>query len=251
MKLDDLKSQSLWESIAAITVAGVFVVGGVSALYSVGKSNLLSSISGKISASVQDGIKKQEEKKKDGALEKKKVELLNAPVYAGPFLGDESAPIEIEGFFDLTNPYTKLFFTNAILKNTKNAIIKSKRAKLVFRNFFDSEASAKRSEELAEAVNCAGEQGRFWQMLEQILNNQDSARMNDLKITQYANDVNLNMDLFDYCVVNNKYSDLIMQDDARARQIGVKTTPTFVINGKIMREGLPDQKEVEGWIEEN
>lgn len=251
MKLEDLKSQSFWESVAAITIAGVFVVGGIFALYNIGKSGMVKSVGNKISANIQNGIKKQEQKKKDGALDKKKTELLKSPVYAGPFLGDESAPLEIEGFFDLTNPYTKIFFTNAILKNTKNAIIKSKRAKLVFRNFFDAEKDLVRSEELAEAVNCAGEQGRFWQMLEQMLDNQESVKTSDLKISQYANDVNLNMDLFNYCIENKKYSDLIMQDTVRAEQIGIKTTPTFVINGKIMREGLPDQKEVEGWIENN
>lgn len=249
MDLNKIKSQFFWESAAAAVIAGVFVFGGFFALFKIGSIALSGSPLEKIGARIQGTVKATQEKNKNKEEEKRKQELLKTAIYPAPFIGSEDASVEIEGFFDFSCPYTKLFFTNPILKKSREAISKSKNAKLSFRNF--PIIGGDKSQESALAAACAGEQGRFWQMAEQILNHQEDIKRSNLGFSGYANEIGLNIDLFDYCATNKKYEDLILQDSARAEKLGIKTLPAFVINGKIIKEGLPGEKEIEKWISAN
>jgi len=244
MEIKKIKSQSFWESVAVIAIAGVFVVGGGTAVYRFAKTAFLKFPNIKISADISEAAqKKQQDEKK---LEIKKQKLLKTDVYPAPFLGNENAKVEVEAFFDFGCPYSKIFFTNNIMKNVRKKIIKGDKIKLVFRNY---PSISDKSYDMAMAAACAGEQGRFWQMEEQIFNNTDDIKNNNISFSGYANQIGLNMNLFDYCMTNKKYEDAILQDIARAEKMGIQRVPMFAINGKIVKEGLPSENEVEKWTQ--
>jgi len=247
MKIENLKSQFFWENILAIVIVGVFIFGGSFVFYKAGKFAFLNFKPSKFFASLVSPDKQEENTGKEKKnFEERKKDLLIAAVYPAPFIGDQNAEIEIEGFFDLLCPYTKIFFTNNILRRSREIIVRSGKTKLSFRNL--PIIGGEKSQEMAMATACAGEQGRFWQMLEQLLNNQEEIKNSPLGLSGYANDINLNMNLFEYCMSDKKYEDLILQDTARAEQMEINSVPTFIINGEIVKEGLPSEQEIEKWI---
>jgi len=42
----------------------------------------------------------------------------------------------------------------------------------------------------------------------------------------------LNEDAFSQCLDSGKYTDIVQQEKQMAQQLGVQSTPTFVINGR-------------------
>jgi predicted DsbA family dithiol-disulfide isomerase len=49
--------------------------------------------------------------------------------------------------------------------------------------------------------------------------------------TQYAQELNLDMTAFESCISTEKYKDAIQADSDFALNLGVRSTPTFFING--------------------
>jgi len=84
-------------------------------------------------------------------------------------------------------------------------------------------------------------------MSEMLLQNQNEIKRDIGAVTNYANSINLDMDLYDYCIENKKYMDHILQDSARAEQFNIKKMPAFVIDGQLVREGIPTDGDVERW----
>lgn len=243
--MSKINKQEFWESIAVLAIAAIFIAGGSFGVYKFTSSTIVGWIGGnKIKAELKTAIKT--EKENDSKLEKRKAELLKAPIYSAPFLGSEEAKVTLEAFFDFNCPYARIFFTDDIMKKVRYKIAKGGDFKMEFRNY---PSLSEKSAEMALAAACAGEQGRFWQMSEQLLKNQSEIQKNkDLGLEGYANEIGLNMNLFEYCVSEKKYSDSILQDIARAEKMGIKKVPMFAINGKIVKEGLPSENELENWL---
>jgi Na+/H+ antiporter NhaA len=81
----------------------------------------------------------------------------------------------------------------------------------------------------AEAAEAAGAQGRFWEMHDLLLDNQDRLMPTDL--ARHANDIGLDMHRFWDDLRRRDYAERIGQDVASADLSGVAGTPTFFING--------------------
>ena len=91
----------------------------------------------------------------------------------------------------------------------------------------------------AEAVECAGEQGKFWPFHDKLFTNQrlpSGFTKNNLNV--FAKDLGLNTEAFSSCLDSRKHSAKVTRQDADAIRLGVKATPTFSLNGKMI-EGLP------------
>ncbi len=79
----------------------------------------------------------------------------------------------------------------------------------------------------AQATECASEQGKFWEMHDEIF---DSGASGDL--SSYAKKLGLDVTKFDDCLSSGKYKEKTEQSTNEARALGVGGTPTFFINGK-------------------
>ena len=82
----------------------------------------------------------------------------------------------------------------------------------------------------AEAAEAASAQGRFWEMHDTLLDNQDALRPNDL--LRYATELGLDADRFREDVHDHRLADRILSDVTTADESGVTGTPTFFINGR-------------------
>ena len=56
---------------------------------------------------------------------------------------------------------------------------------------------------------------------------------------KYAKDSGADMKKFEECVTGKKFADAVQQDLAYGEKIGVKSTPTFFINGQLLSGAVP------------
>jgi protein-disulfide isomerase len=82
----------------------------------------------------------------------------------------------------------------------------------------------------AEAAEAAGAQGRFWEMHDLLLANQDALAPGDLH--RYAEQLGLDVDRFAEDVRRRRNAPRIARDVQSADASGVAGTPTFFINGR-------------------
>jgi protein-disulfide isomerase len=88
------------------------------------------------------------------------------------------------------------------------------------------------SYESSMASKCAEEQGMYEEyhgkLFEQDMN------FNNGAFVQIASELNLNVEQFDGCMINNTYAEEIEEDKKMAIDAGVKGTPTFFINKEVI-----------------
>lgn len=88
-----------------------------------------------------------------------------------------------------------------------------------------------------EAARCAGSLGRYWPYHDTLFANQPKFERADL--LRYAAEVGLPVDTFAACVDAHRFAPQVEADVEQARAIGVRGTPTFVINGRLVAGALP------------
>jgi protein-disulfide isomerase len=141
-----------------------------------------------------------------------------------PSIGPENAPITIVEFSDYECPFCKKFHAE-----TFNSLMETYKGKIRFvhRNFPLSGIHAN-AFPAAEAANCAGEQGVYWAFHDKLLN---GPSLGSTVYTQYATDLNLDVTKFKDCITTNRYQTLVQEDYDFAANLGIRSTPTFFING--------------------
>ena len=93
------------------------------------------------------------------------------------------------------------------------------------------------------AVECAGEQGYWWAMHNRILEDQaDGIRAQktveelDALLSGYASELGLDMESYNRCMTSPEKAqsiiDRVNDQIAAAQDLGIRGTPTFVLNGE-------------------
>jgi protein-disulfide isomerase len=139
-------------------------------------------------------------------------------------IGPKDAPITIVEFSDYECPFCRRWHQEVygpLLAAYPGKI------KLVYRNLpltsIHPDALA-----AAEAAMCAGEQDAYWPYHEKLFG---SDSLGSQTYTQYAQELSLNVDKFQACLTDHKYKAAIEKDSDFAVNLGVRSTPTFFING--------------------
>jgi protein-disulfide isomerase len=86
------------------------------------------------------------------------------------------------------------------------------------------------------AAECAGEQGKFWEYADLLFIDQKVYSRQDLET--YAGALSLDMSRFNTCLDDGHVKTRIQADIEEAGRVGIKATPTLVVNGHLI-EGLP------------
>jgi protein-disulfide isomerase len=164
-----------------------------------------------------------------------------------PSLGNANAKVTIVEFTDFECPYCRSFFIGAYPQLKKDYIDTGK-ARLVFRNFpLPFHDAAKPA---ALAALCANDQGKFWQMHDEIFTEQQKQEPTMTQVTKtisftpadlktWAAKIGLDMQQFNQCVSSNKYTKQIDADTAAGTGFSVDGTPTFFINGQVLVGAQP------------
>ncbi|MFZ8933474.1 MAG: DsbA family protein [Bacteriovoracaceae bacterium] len=151
----------------------------------------------------------------------------------GPYYGNPNAKVTIVEFSDFQCPFCKK--GKAVMEELKKKY--GNKIKIVFKNFpLPFHVFAKKA---AEASLCAHEQGQkhFWKMYDKMFNDQSKLSEKDLKST--AKSIGLDMKKFNNCLDSSKYAKTVDQDLEYGKKIGVKSTPTFFVNGQLINGAHP------------
>ena len=84
----------------------------------------------------------------------------------------------------------------------------------------------------AKTAYCAGKQGAFWEVHDALF---AAAELSQSTINQIVDDSGLNSEQFNECLSSTESQAAVMADLAEARRLGIEGTPTFIINGKVLR----------------
>ena len=80
---------------------------------------------------------------------------------------------------------------------------------------------------LAEAAECAGEQGKFWEMRDRFFANQKDLKLENLQSDAEA--IGLNKEAFQQCIDSGKNAAKIKSDMAEGQKATVRSIPNFLI----------------------
>jgi protein-disulfide isomerase len=103
--------------------------------------------------------------------------------------------------------------------------------KLVFKNF--PIRNHKFAMSAAIAALAAEKQGKFWEFHDLLF--KDYNRLNEQKVKEIAQQLNLDMEKFEKDRKDPQIRTLINQDLSEGNRAGVQGTPTVFINGRLLR----------------
>jgi protein-disulfide isomerase len=89
----------------------------------------------------------------------------------------------------------------------------------------------------AQAGNCAREQGKFWELHDKMFGNQSALQPDALK--KYAADAGLDAAKFNQCLDTSKYEARVQDALSAGGKLGITSTPTVFVNGRIVAGAQP------------
>jgi protein-disulfide isomerase len=146
-------------------------------------------------------------------------------VKGNPFKGAATAPLTVIEFSDYQCPFCARHFRET-LPQIEREYIATGKVKYVFYDFPLSSIH-KQAFKAAEAANCAGEQGKYWEMHDKLFANQKALDGKGLK--GHALALGLELSSFQRCLDSGSQAAEIRNDIAEGQRAGVRGTPAFLI----------------------
>jgi protein-disulfide isomerase len=159
------------------------------------------------------------------AMSAREPENVVLSVKGHPSRGAGDAKLTLVEFSDYQCPFCGRYFRET-LPQIEQDYVKTGRVRYVFRNF-PLEAIHKEAFKAAEAADCAGEQGRYWEMHDRLFAAQQA--LAPAELPGHARALGLDAPRFQECLDTQKYAAAIRQDMSEAQQAGVRGTPSFFI----------------------
>jgi protein-disulfide isomerase len=147
------------------------------------------------------------------------------PVDDDPSLGSESAPITIVEFSDYECPYCRQWHSEVY---TQLLDTYGDQIRFVYRDF-PLESIHANAIPAAHAANCAFEQGNFWDYHDKLFSME--LGLSPDAYQEYASQLGLDEEQFQECIDSGRYREEVQSDFEFAANLGVRSTPTFFING--------------------
>lgn len=140
-----------------------------------------------------------------------------------PFRGDKAAPLTLVEITDYQCPFCGRYARETMPQIEKEYIEAGKVKYYVVD--LPLESIHRDAFKAATAVRCANEQGKYWEMHDQLFANQQALSQWDAR----AASVSLETTKFDACLASGKYDSDIRKDIGLAQAAGVSGTPGFYL----------------------
>lgn len=178
--------------------------------------------------------------------------IINGTDIDDPFLGPKDAKIVVIEFSDFECPYCgAVAGTNEYLINRLQStnpdweapipklkeLAENGEIKFVFKHVplsFHKDAQL-----AAEASEAAHAQGKFWEYHDLLYQNADKLAKSDL--IKYAKQLDLDVEQFKNDLNTRKYKNSVEKDMTIANAYGIQATPSFIINGKLIKGAVSFQ----------
>ncbi|NIM51711.1 MAG: thioredoxin domain-containing protein [Gemmatimonadales bacterium] len=159
--------------------------------------------------------------------------LVQVATEGRPYQGPEDAAVTLVEFTDYECPfcaqYFQLTYPNLLAKYEG-------KLRYVIRNF-PVNSIHPRAQKAAEAAECADDQGKFWEYHDILFQRQTALEVESLK--RYAAELGLDAEAFDRCVDSGEKAAVVFRDLQDGLNYGVRGTPTFFINGRMLVGAQP------------
>ncbi len=160
------------------------------------------------------------------------VSLAAADGFRGFTLGSDSAPVEVTEYSDFECPFCA-DFAAVQMPVVREQLIATGKVRWRYRDFpLPSHAYSRYA---ALAAQCAGEQGKFWEMHDQLFFKHQWAQAgkNPAGLFRgFARTAGLDVDKYNACVDGQRYAARIQASQQEGEALGVNGTPTFFVNGR-------------------
>ncbi len=147
------------------------------------------------------------------------------PVDDDPVIGPEDAPITIVEFSDYECPYCQQWHTEVF---DRLMLAYPEQVRLMYRDFPISNIHPN-AVPAAIAANCALEQDMFWDYHDKLFRMELGLSTDAYQ--EYASQLDLNVEKFVECLDSGRYEEEVQADFDFAANLGVRSTPTFFVNG--------------------
>ncbi len=150
-----------------------------------------------------------------------------------PRLGNPKAKVVVVAFEDFKCPFCKRFH-DVTYPQLKRDYIDTGKILFIHQDlaFLSVESNM-----AAEAAQCANDQNKFWEYKDSLYASTVPFTENSLK--DIAINLGLNTAEFNQCLDSQKHKDLVAKSKEFATSYGISSTPTFVINGNVVRGAQP------------
>jgi protein-disulfide isomerase len=149
-----------------------------------------------------------------------------------PSVGARSAPVTLVEFSDFQCPFCRQVAPT--LKRVRE--VYGDNVRVVWKDFPLTQIHPQ-AFKAGEAAHCAGDQNKFWEYHDTLFANQDALQVADLK--QYAADLGLDAPVFAACLDESKYGGRVRDGVTQGSRLGVNSTPTVYINGRVLSGAQP------------
>ncbi len=146
-------------------------------------------------------------------------------------LGPADAPIQIIEFSDFQCPYCSIAAKTVHEVHDKYG----DQVSIVYRHF--PLPMHRQAGKAAEAAECAGDQGQFWGYHDALFAETKPWTTEDL--TGYAKELGLKMKPFEACLASGEKAEIVADDMADGRAVGMSGTPGFYVNGMVLSGAQP------------
>lgn len=160
--------------------------------------------------------------------------------FRGYLLGQDSAPVEITEYADFQCPYCGSF-SQVQWPDVKARLIEPGKVRWRFRDF---PIEGGGSLTAAHAAACANDQGKYWPVQEALFGRQlDWAQHpNPMPvITDIMKAAGVDVNAWQGCMTSGKYAGRIQASKNEGEAVGVNSTPSFVIGGRVYTNVGVDQ----------
>jgi protein-disulfide isomerase len=152
--------------------------------------------------------------------------------------GDASATVTLIEYSDFQCPFCKRF-QDSIMTRIITDYVKTGKVKLSYKNyaFLGDE-----SRWAAQAAECAADQGKFWEMHDLLFNRQqseNSGAFSKENLINLAKEIKVDSAKFTECLNQDKTLERVQADISEGNRIGVRGTPSFLLNGKLIVGAQP------------
>jgi len=227
-----MKNNALWTK-TAILIAGIlvgFLIGRISIKEEV---TIPAQDNAPVSASVQKSEENQPAQQANPVIIPKALDKISGvSAEDDDVLGNPSAPITIVEFTDYQCTFCKKYYSDNF-ELIKKDYVETGKVKYVVRDFpLDEHPQAMLA---AGAAECAGEQGKYWEMHDRLFIGQEEWSYQNGALgtfKSYAASLKLDTATFDKCLDTGKYDTEIAKDIVDGETYTVKSTPTIFIDDK-------------------
>jgi protein-disulfide isomerase len=160
------------------------------------------------------------------------------PLDDDPVLGSPDAPVTMIEYSEYLCPYCRRFVLDT-MPLIEEQYIDTGKVKLIFRDY---PVHGQGAIAMGMVAECAADQEKFWEMHVMLYERvEEWSQSEDVLATilGYADELGLDGDVYTTCLEEGAVVERIREDYEIAVQEGVNATPTFFVNGTLIRGAVP------------